>query len=156
MKILKFRGADLVLSKITGVTRIYPISTGYLQCDWEFGFRVHLDGGGYIDFPIKSDDALNRAEKRDKAIAEKTRLLAMMQAANTNNMTTKEKSIAFVNGLADLMDKCDIDFIHLARCDNDCTTDVEIFFNNTSSDVILQMNSQTFNSDDLRKKLERT
>lgn len=82
MKILKFRGVDLVLSKITGVTRIYPISTGSLQCDWEFGFRVHLDGGGYIDFPINSDDALNRTEKRDKAIAEKTRLLTMMQAEN--------------------------------------------------------------------------
>tara|TARA_R110000782_G_scaffold268289_1_gene364492 strand:- start:27 stop:290 length:264 start_codon:yes stop_codon:yes gene_type:complete len=58
MKFIEFKGETIAINKVTSISKIKTIQTGSLQCDWDYGFTVNLQGNS-IDFIVETETDSN-------------------------------------------------------------------------------------------------
>ena len=83
MKFINYKGNDIVIDKITSISKVKTISTGSLQCDWDFGFTINM-GGDSIDIVVPTETDLDgnhkisREGRKDFADREKKYLMGLI------------------------------------------------------------------------------
>ena len=118
MEYIDFEGHYINKSKITAVGKVEKYSNGPSLCDWEYGFKICLEGGQYIKIEAPSYPySLSNEQKKEDLERKREKLKTLLKTEHIKAEIKEGKLHIFSNsetGSSDLNEWIGINWEHLS------------------------------------------